>query len=64
MGITLRVTNVALPYAVQLEAHEGTRWQDGPLGRCGGGLLEVQDTEEAEQEKIGNRSIVNPLVLD
>jgi hypothetical protein len=24
VGITLRVTNVALPYTVQLEAHEGT----------------------------------------
>jgi hypothetical protein len=64
VGITLRVTNVALPYTVQLEAHEGTRWQDGPLGRCGGRLLEVQDTEEAEQGKIRDRSTVNLLVLD
>ncbi|KAK1599212.1 hypothetical protein QYE76_016886 [Lolium multiflorum] len=25
MGITLRLTNIALPYTVQMEAHEGTR---------------------------------------
>ena len=64
VGITLRLTNIALPYTVQMEAHEGTRREGGPLGWCGGRLLEVQDTEEAEQGKIRNRSTVNLLVLD
>jgi hypothetical protein len=64
VGITLRITDVALPYTVKLEAHEGTRWQDGPLGRCKGRFLEVQDAEGAEQGKFRDRSIVNLVVLD
>jgi hypothetical protein len=64
VGTTLRVTDVALPYTVQLEAHEGTRWQDGPLGWCNGRFLEVQDTEGAEQGKFRDRSTVNLVVLD
>jgi hypothetical protein len=43
MGITLRVTDIALSCTAQLEAHEDTRWQDGPLGRCWRGFLEEQD---------------------
>ncbi|KAK1692539.1 hypothetical protein QYE76_009236 [Lolium multiflorum] len=34
VGITLRVTDIALSCAAQLEAHEDTRQQGGPLGRC------------------------------
>ena len=64
VGTTLRVTDIALSCIDQMEAHESTRWQDGPLGRCGGRLLEVQDTEEAEQGKIRDRSTVSLLVLD
>ena len=64
MGITLRVTTIALPYTAQVEAHEGTRRQDGPLGRCGERLLEIQDAERDEEGKNRDRSIVSLLVLD
>ena len=64
VGITLRVTDIALSCAAQLEAHEDTRWLGGPLGRCRRGFLEEQDMEGAEQGKIGDRSTVNQLVLE
>ena len=64
MGITLRVTGIALSRIAQLEAHEDNRWQGGPLGRCNGRFLEVQDTEGAEQGKFRDKSTVNLVVLD
>ena len=52
MGITLRVTDIALSYVAQLEAHEDTRWQGGPLGRCWRRFLEEQDREEPNKESL------------
>ena len=63
MGITLRVTDVALSCIDQLEAHEDTRRLDGPLGRCTKRFLDGQDKEAAEQGKIGFKPIVNLVVL-
>jgi hypothetical protein len=52
VGITLRVTVIALSCPVQLEAHEDTRWQDGPLGRCRRGFLEENKTKRNRTRKV------------
>jgi hypothetical protein len=52
MGITLRVTVISLSCMAQLEAHEDTRWQAGPLRRCGRRFLEGQDEEEPNKESL------------
>jgi hypothetical protein len=52
VGITLRVTIIALSYTAQLEAHEDTRRQGGPLGRCRRRFVEEQDGEEPNKESL------------
>ena len=52
MGITLRVTDIALSRTAQLEAHEDTRWQGGPLGRCREKFLEEQDRKQPNKESL------------
>jgi hypothetical protein len=53
VGITLRVTVIALSYTAELEAHEDSRWRGGPLGRCRRRFLEEQDEEEPNKESLG-----------
>ena len=55
VGITLRVTDVALSCIDQLEAHEDTRRLDGPLGRRTRRFLDGQDKEANKQGKIGSK---------
>ena len=45
VGITLRVTSIALSDIDKLGAHEATRRRDGPLGRCVRRFLGGQDQE-------------------
>jgi hypothetical protein len=52
VGITLRVTDIAIFCTVQLKAHEDTRWQGGPVGRCWKIFLEEQDREEPNKESL------------
>ena len=62
VGITLWVTDIALSCAAQLEAHEDTRRQGGPLGRCRRRSLEEQGKREAEQRKFRARPFVKLVV--
>ena len=55
MGITLRVTSIALFGIDKLEAHEDTRRLDGPLGRRTRRFLDGQVKEANKQGKIGSK---------
>ena len=60
MGITLRVTDIALSY---IEAHEDTWRKDGPPGRRTIRILDGQGKEAAEQGNIRSKIAVNLVVL-